>query len=335
MGDVPGPDVLSDELVRLGVSPAGAKIYCSLLDNGPLPADELADKTGVAVAELRTSVIELSMFDLVEISDEVIAPLDPAHGVDALVATMQARMSHAAHEATARFRRYKRTKRTSGPEPRVEVLRDDEVISVVGRIEAGARREVKVFDTPPYRNTSFDNPMEMRSLAQDVVYRVVYARDALTAPGRYEGNVVPCITAGEQARVMSNVPAKVLIVDDEVAVVSLTARDVDDHHTAVLIRHQSLISFLLSTFEICWSIARPVAVPSYSTAPEITAFEWSILQYLSVGTTDEAIARNLRVSRRTIIRHVSKMMEKTGAQSRFQLALEVNARGWFHQRQSD
>ncbi|MBB2890625.1 helix-turn-helix domain-containing protein [Flexivirga oryzae] len=317
----PEADTLSDELVRLGVSPLAAKLYCTLLDDGPRCPDDLAQRTGSPITEIARSATELALFDLVETSEDVLVPLDPARGIDALVASMNARLSHAAREATTRFRRYERTKPTTGPEARVEVLRDDEVISVVARIEAGARRQVKVFDTPPYRDTSFDNPMEMRSLAAGVTYRVVYARDALTAPGRYEGNVIPCIAAGEDARVMANVPAKMLVVDDETAVVSLTARDVDDHHTALLIRHQSLIRFLLSTFEICWSIARPIEVPADPADREIGPFEWSILQYLSVGSTDDAIARNLGVSRRTVIRHVSRMMEATGAQSRFQLAL--------------
>lgn len=275
-----------------------------------------------------STVVELSLFDLVQRSDETVVPLDPTHGLDALVAAANARTHHAVRTTGAHFHRYSRTMQSPGPEPQVQVLQHDEVISIVADIEAGARNHVKVFDTPPYRNKSFDNPMEMRSLQQGVVYRVIYAREAITDPGRYEGNVLPCVQAGESARVMADVPAKMMLVDDQIAVVSLTVRDVDDHHTALLVRHPSLIRLLRSTFEMCWSIATPVKARAEDLGQELGPDEHSILQYLAVGATDEAIARNLRVSRRTVVRHVARLMERAGAQSRFQLAVQAGVRGW-------
>jgi DNA-binding NarL/FixJ family response regulator len=53
-----------------------------------------------------------------------------------------------------------------------------------------------------------------------------------------------------------------------------------------------------------------------------------ILVMLAVGTKDEAIARKLEVSTRTVRRAVASLMEECNAESRFQLAVAAVRLGW-------
>jgi DNA-binding NarL/FixJ family response regulator len=53
-----------------------------------------------------------------------------------------------------------------------------------------------------------------------------------------------------------------------------------------------------------------------------------ILTLLRAGLTDDAIARVLGLSRRTIQKHISETAELLGARTRFQIALMARDRGW-------
>lgn len=54
----------------------------------------------------------------------------------------------------------------------------------------------------------------------------------------------------------------------------------------------------------------------------------SVVRLMAAGEKDEAIARKLHVSDRTVRRLVAELLEIAGVDSRFQLALEAARRGW-------
>jgi DNA-binding NarL/FixJ family response regulator len=49
---------------------------------------------------------------------------------------------------------------------------------------------------------------------------------------------------------------------------------------------------------------------------------------MSAGMKDDAIARALRLSRRTVQTHISDLGRQLGARTRFQIALLAQERGW-------
>lgn len=53
-----------------------------------------------------------------------------------------------------------------------------------------------------------------------------------------------------------------------------------------------------------------------------------ILHLMATGMKDDAIARVLGVSRRTVQKHVSEAGTALGARTRFQIALLARERGW-------
>ena len=52
------------------------------------------------------------------------------------------------------------------------------------------------------------------------------------------------------------------------------------------------------------------------------------LGLLSAGLSDQAIARRLGCSERTVQRHILRMTEAVGAKTRFQAALHIGRRNW-------
>lgn len=54
----------------------------------------------------------------------------------------------------------------------------------------------------------------------------------------------------------------------------------------------------------------------------------AVVRAMAAGDKDETIARRLRVSDRTVRRMVAELIELTGTESRFQLAVEAARRGW-------
>lgn len=76
----------------------------------------------------------------------------------------------------------------------------------------------------------------------------------------------------------------------------------------------------------------PVLGPDERGAPgqpaALPAAQHEVLVLLALGMKDEAIARRLDVSTRTVRRTISALMADCGADSRFQLAVEAFRRGW-------
>lgn len=97
-----------------------------------------------------------------------------------------------------------------------------------------------------------------------------------------------------------------------------------------VVRPETGMTILLSRAEARAAVSEPGAAerrehadgPSTAGSP-ISPREWQVLQLLAQGCTDEAVARNLGVSLRTVRRTTADLMERLGARSRFQAGLKA------------
>jgi DNA-binding CsgD family transcriptional regulator/DNA-binding MarR family transcriptional regulator len=201
------------------------------------------------------------------------------------------------------------------------------------RIQRSARREVRAFDKPPYfvppgeHGDEGPNLDERRSLAAGAVgYRVVYDQESVALPGRLD-NIWEGIRRGERARVGSTLPAKVVIGDDEVAIVSSSA----DYQNglAYLVRRSSLLDVICGLFEATWDRAVPLnRTESRAGEALLSHRDRQLLGLLASGATDTTIARTFDWSIRTVQRHIHELMQHVGARTRFQIGMEAARRGW-------
>lgn len=201
------------------------------------------------------------------------------------------------------------------------------------RIQRSAQHDVRAFDKPPYfvppgeHGDEGPNLEERRFLESGTVgYRVVYDQESVAMPGRLE-NIWEGIRRGERARVGSSLPAKLVISDDDVAIISSTA----DYHNglAYLIRRSSLLDITVALFEAVWDRAVPLnRAESRTGEAQLSHRDRQLLGLLASGATDAVISRTFDWSIRTVQRHIHELMQRVGARTRFQVGMEAVRRGW-------
>jgi DNA-binding CsgD family transcriptional regulator len=121
---------------------------------------------------------------------------------------------------------------------------------------------------------------------------------------------------GAQIRVACAQLPDFIILDRRVAV--LRPHDSRFSEKVLVVHDQSIVSALCNTFFAVWQSAVKIEVfrqCGLDVEDEVTA---QILELLSSGCKDETAARRLQMSVRTYRRHVARVMERLGAESRFQ-----------------
>ncbi len=125
---------------------------------------------------------------------------------------------------------------------------------------------------------------------------------------------------GEQQRLMEEVPHAYTVFGDEL-VLSCTEWGVITNDL-VAIRSRLLVQMFVATFDEAWRVGLPVPATAGDSESDSR-----LLALLASGLKDEAIARYLGVSLRTVRRRVAGLMEEMGAHTRFQLGLAAERRG--------
>lgn len=120
--------------------------------------------------------------------------------------------------------------------------------------------------------------------------------------------------AGGSVRTLQQLTGRLLVCDRSVAYL------VDQG--VVEIRQPAVVAHLAAVFEDAWERARPVAEPAAARVREpliVDEVRRAVMKLLVSGLTDDAIARRLGVSRRTVAGHVAALARDLGSQSRAQL----------------
>jgi DNA-binding NarL/FixJ family response regulator len=151
-------------------------------------------------------------------------------------------------------------------------------------------------------------------------FRELCSPDYLADP-RGAQAIRAAVAAGVEVRTAQNLPARMIIVDDHLAVVALVPSGVAG---ALLVRSAVLVAALSQYYDHLWAAATPVVLPGSTPvsrarrlAKALGASEREVLALLVHGLKDEAIARHLNVSVRTVRRHVSTVLDFLDAPTRF------------------
>lgn len=152
-------------------------------------------------------------------------------------------------------------------------------------------------------------------LARGVEYKVLWPHTARRQRSVY-GYFETLVGLGAQMRTADAIPARILVMDRRHALVAVETGG----GSAAVVSQPVFVSFLLGLFEQCWQMARPVAMAGLTTEA-LEDIEVTILVEMARGRTDDAIARRLNVSTRTVRRYVSQLSERLNLSTRFQLGL--------------
>lgn len=224
----------------------------------------------------------------------------------------------------------------------VEVVTGQEAIAEVwDSMQAGARTSVDVLEKPPLVQSDEGAPApELEMLERGVIARGVYERASLLNPGKLT-EVQELIAAGEMAAMVPALPFKLAVVDRRRAL--LPVGQGTELTAALIVRPSPLLDALIEVFETQWARAMPVPragrtgvrAEGQSSGPERPAEAAAeaksgseeVLTMLSAGMTDEAIARQLGVSARTVQRRISDLMDSLGSRNRFQAGVQAVRHG--------
>jgi DNA-binding CsgD family transcriptional regulator len=242
----------------------------------------------------------------------------------------ESELKQARIEVLNAYDEFRRTVHNESTTHLIEVVTGSAIVERIHQIKGGAQREILAIDSPPYY-IGGPNQEEIEHLKRGISYRVVYSPESVEVPGYLTENILPCVEAGEQARVLPDVPAKLTIIDGSLAFVSMSVRDTDVNRSLLIIRPSSLLTALVGMFELCWRNALPLHASASGQAAEddrLEPIERRLLSLLATGAADDTIARTLGISRRTFFRYLERLMSRTGASTRFQLALHATREGW-------
>jgi DNA-binding CsgD family transcriptional regulator len=321
---------LSEALRILGIDHDAGRLYLALLERAPAPLGEIGTAAGLDGPELTAAYGELVAAGLASVAvdghDEV-SPLPPAAGLEMLGRHRAAELDESRIAVGGAFESFRRQRLAAHRDDLVEVVTGDSIGPRMRHAWASAREQIRQFDSPPYFPIPGATDDALATLARGVTQRVVYSRESLEHPGTLEAVIEPCIEAGEQARVLPSVPVKLVIIDDAYALVSLSIKEADVHNTMLIVQPCGLFSALVALFEQAWHNA----LPFHGRTPRpggLLPADRRLLWLLAGGASDDVIAREIGVSRRTLFRRVQILMARLGATSRFQMALQAQRCGW-------
>ena len=320
----------ADHLKVLGLSDDEVKVYQHLLRTGPSSITELDE----AVPD-RDATIDATLGGLVQAglarrsgSDHSrFLPVPPDAGLEAMTLRRESELKQARIEVLNAYDEFRRTVHNESTTHLIEVVTGSAIVERIHQIKGGAQREILAIDSPPYY-IGGPNQEEIEHLKRGVSYRVVYSPESVEVPGYLTENILPCVEAGEQARVLPYVPAKLTIIDGSIAFVSMSVRDTDVNRSLLIIRPSSLLTALIGMFELCWRNALPLHASVGTEDDRLEPIERRLLALLATGAADDTIARTLGISRRTFFRYLERLMNRTGASTRFQLALHAARENW-------
>lgn len=320
-----------DELDAIGLPAADSQVYATLVRHPRAAATELAEHSGLSVQQVGRALGRLTAGGMASR-----APGRPARylavapdvALGALVARKEAELRGARARVHGLMEVFREASRFTHPAELVEVVTGvDNISRRVSRMQDAAHEQIRGFDKPPYVRDPGDNlGEERRRLAEGIRYRVIYDREAVAWPGRMASDILVGVAQGEHARVRPELPMKMFLSDDTLAVIPISSSShaVD---AAYVIHPSALLDALATLFEAEWARAVPLTVDTARDdgPDEPTA---AMLALLAAGQTDAGIARSLGWSPRTTQRRVRLLLADLGATTRFQAGMRARERGW-------
>lgn len=318
------------------LEPLAEAVYRTSLQRGPMPVEQIADSLGVDPEAVHGQVTSLERIGLVDHRDGAVRALAPRAPLQRL-ATRQAAALDATRAAADVFAEL--WTQRSGRAGFIEVVDNDhECLEISEQWMDDAAVEVTALSRGPVQPKDPARSQPPRptvhagffgAVERGVQFRVVYPVRVLRDEESF-ACVRQCLQAGEEARVMPEVPLNIVVFDGKRALVSVSGMG-GQRRMLVAVHESGLLEGVIGVFESYWRMGVPVGPDTPvgdSVEPRLDPSSRRLLTGLAAGLTDEAIARELRISARTLGRRIQRLEQILGADSRFQLAVQATKRGW-------
>ncbi|PYC79955.1 transcriptional regulator [Streptomyces tateyamensis] len=326
-----------DAFNALGLSESDGQVYAALVAAPQSTAAELAERCGLSLPQSEKALSRLAqqgMATRAPVDRERYLAVAPDVAIGTLIGHREAELRQARAEMHRLMDAFREASRFTDPARSVEVLTGGEAISQrIEYLQDTSLQQVRGFDCPPYVQDVQDAASYLtrlrRKLKEGVRFRTVYDREAVAWPGRLENEILVGAADGEESRVRTTLPMKMIMSDDRMAVIPISAGD-SVLDAAYVIHPSALLQALDGLFEAEWDRAVPLqaALGAEPGLREPEADQRKLLGLLAAGLTDESIARSLGWSARTTQRRLQALMRELGATTRFQAGMAARERGW-------
>jgi sugar-specific transcriptional regulator TrmB len=310
----------------LGISDAEETVYVGLLDHPETTLAELSAALALPARTLQRLIDALQSKGLVtptSTQPRRFVPASPDIAVEALVLQRQDELRRARGDI---LRLQQRAAESAGERRQmIELVTTREAERhVFEQMQQAARHELIFLERPPILIAGPEQPGEpqVSALARGVRYRSIADQAFLALPGVVT-RIRADIQAGEEVRVVSQLPFKMVMADRSIALIPLNLERPGS--PSLLVRSSALLDALYSMFELLWDRAAPIAI---SRAGEVKTGDPDrrlpedadrLMPLLAAGLNDKAIAHELGISASTLNRRLAEIMQRLDARTRFQL----------------
>jgi sugar-specific transcriptional regulator TrmB/DNA-binding CsgD family transcriptional regulator len=331
----------------LGVDRWGEEAYFALVNGTPLAADELASVTTIernALGGVLQRLEDRGLICRVPGRPVRYAALPPDSAIEVLLLSRERDIKRVRALAHHLGERYRGARSGRNAAELIEVISGPDGVARSGQqLLRRAKHTIRGIDAPPYARPIDGEQVSSTAnvLERGVGMRFIHDRDTLRMAG-HARKIEREMAAGEEVRILANVPMKMILADEELGLIPLraTPRVLD---SCILVHPSSLLDALSTLFEMLWQQAQPFMAGQASTGDAasfvshdsdgekspLSDEERRIVSLLALGLPDEAIARQLDMGHRTVQRRIQALMLRLSATSRFQAGVLAAQRGWW------
>lgn len=321
----------------LGVDPTAEAVYLQMVNSGVASAASLAAALGLPESEVSAALATLADLGLTapDPSEHGFRIVPPHTAVEILIGRQEEELERRRAElvlsreaATPLLDDYVRA-RVQQHSDLVELIDDPTVVRA--RLRQLVHQASEALWTT-HQGPALSESATADSLALDrelaargVVSRNIFPRDSL-GPRHWNDYLEKTAELGHRVRIMSSVPVLTVIVDSKVGLVPHQGRDGTGAH---VLHGEALVKPLVILFEQLWLSAVPFGSTDVAQPGDTPENRLRLVAVLMAGgMKDEAIARRMDISTRTVRRLVSALLEQLGAESRFQAGVMAARLGW-------
>jgi DNA-binding CsgD family transcriptional regulator/sugar-specific transcriptional regulator TrmB len=326
-------------LETFGVDLDTETVYLSMLQNPECGVDRLAELLGRPSPDVRRALDALAGLSLVTAEAGAVdryAAIPPEQALEVLIAReedrLEARRAHLADSRAsipALVQDYVDSRRTYVCD-QVELLTEPQLVrSRLFQLTDEARETAWAIH--PGGPLSAEAIAVALPLDKELTSRGVRCRMIVTTssmgPAHWTEYLLQLQHLGQEVRVAGSADQRCIVVDSMHAVIPCSD---DDRPGAYVLHGRSLVAPIVALFEEMWTHSDPLPeITAEADDRQITEARMrQVAILLARGIKDDAVARRLDVSVRTVRRLIAATMNELQAQSRFEAGVIAAHRGW-------
>ncbi|MEV6976747.1 LuxR C-terminal-related transcriptional regulator [Kitasatospora sp. NPDC093806] len=326
-------------LELLGLDTTAEAVYRGMLADPEGGVAELCARLELAEPTVRAALDRLADLTLLRASRDrpgALWPVSPERGLELLLRRQEEELARRQQElavskaavarAVAEYATLRSATLVDGGErlvgldaiqAKLEVLTARLTTECLGVMPGGAQSAASL---------AASRPLDEDALRRGISLRTIYQDSVRNDPETFA--YTQWMTGlGGRVRTAPVLPPRMLVFDGTTAVVPIDPANT--RAGALCTEEPGIVASLVALFEQTWETALPLGDDRpEDTGTGLSAGERELLRLLSTGITDDAAAKRLGVSVRTVRRQMAALMERLEAASRFEAGLKAAQRGW-------